>query len=348
MKITNTLTLFIALTCSTLFAQEVTIAPYKNNARAAYTLIHDDFGAYWARGIEEYVDTMCFNRNIPICFAVITKECGKADWKKANEMIAHHHQIINHSMSHKCGTRESWCETAGYWDEHNFNVEIDSSTAWIKRNTGKIPAFFIFPFDLFTDSMITYLKSKDYLGARAGKQNTTQQANQAIPFRLNFKMRRPEDPIAELDSFVNNVVEEKSWGIQVLHGVEDDSWGKVSQAEYAQYLNHLAKFSKEHKLWIATLSDVVTYQYMSAKYVPTVKEKDTTGNVTSFTFISNDQVILPKEELLSDKTVSVLLKQKNTAAKKVQQGDKTLTFIIKEDMLIINAIPDQTDIKITY
>jgi|GEM_PF-3671890 len=347
MKKINILILFITLSSVTLFAQDISIAPFKNNAKGAYTLIHDDFGAYWAKGIEEYVDTMAYNRNIPICFAAITKECDKADWEKANELIAHRHQIINHTMSHKCGVAIDWCQ-AGNWDEHNFDVEIDSSTAWIKKNTGTHPAFFIFPYDLFSDTMITYLKASHYLGARAGKQNASNLSDQLNPFRLNFQMHRPEEAIALLDSFAIQTVREKSWGIRVLHGVADDSWGALNPVDYGKHLDQISKLSKDKQLWVATLSDVVTYQYMKTKYTPRIKQRDAAGRVTHIELIDNSAIVLPDESLLTDKKITLVIKQKSTSYKEIIQDNTHLHIEMIGNEMIINAPADKGDIVITY
>ncbi len=341
-----------SILCSSSIAQqantkEIYTAPFKNNATGAYTLIHDDFGASWASGIENYVDTMAYNRHIPICFAVITKECDKSDWKKANELIAHHHQIINHTMSHKCGVQVDWCQ-AGNWDEHNFNVEFDSSTAWIKKNTGKHPAFFIFPFDLFSDTMITYLEASNYLGARAGRQNATNPADQLTPFRLNFQMHRPEEAIAQLDSFAIKTVREKSWGIRVLHGVGDDSWGSLNPVDYGNHLDYISKLSKDKQLWVATLSDVVTYQYMKAKYIPQAKQRDAKGRVTRIEFNNNPDIVLPLESLLTDKVITIVIKQKTKSYKEIIQGNIHLHADMLGDEMMINAIADKGEIMITY
>lgn len=329
------------------YSSEAYIVPFKNNALGAYTIIHDDFGAYWARGIEEYADTMTYNRNIPICFAAITKECGKKDWAKANELIAHHHQIMNHSMSHQCGIKESWCE-AGDWDEHHFNEEIDSSTAWIQKNTGKHPAFFIFPFDLFTDSMLTYLEAKGYLGARAGQQNLTHPANQLTPFRLNFEVYRPEHHVSMLDSFVQVAINDRAWGIRVLHGVSDDSWGKVDHVDYGKHLDHIGKLSKEHKLWIATLSDVVTYQYLRAKYSVEITKRNASGNITNIKFIDHPSIVLPDESLLTDKSLTLVIRQNSKSIKKITQDQQSLPFEIRDGAILINVRPDKKEIVITY
>jgi hypothetical protein len=327
--------------------EEAYIAPFKNGARGAYTLIHDDFGAYMARGIEAYADTMAYSRKIPICFAAITKECNKKDWIKANEMIAHGHQIINHSMSHKCGIIASWC-ASGNWNELDFNVEIDSSTAWIERNTGKHPAFFVYPYDQFTDTMIAYTRHLNYLGARAGKQGSMNPATQLTPFRLNFEMHRPEDKASTLDSFAQVVIANKAWGIRVAHGVGDDSWGSLNPIDYGKHLDALATWSNENQLWVATLSDVVTYQYMKTKYSVYAKQKDGAGRVTRLSFTDNPAVALPDEKLLSDKTVTILVKQKTTSFKEITQGNTHLHITMRGDEMVIQARPDRGDIVIAY
>jgi hypothetical protein len=327
--------------------EEAYIAPFKNNARGAYTLIHDDFGAYMARGIEAYADTMAYSRKIPICFAAITKECGKKDWIKAHEMIAHGHQIINHSMSHKCGIKEAWC-TSGDWDEHDFNVEIDSSTTWIERNTGKHPAFFVYPYDQFTDTMIRYTQHLNYLGARAGKKGLTHPADQLTPFHLNFEMHRPENKASTLDSFARVAITNKAWGIRVVHGVGDDSWGSLNPVDYGKHLDVLATWRKENQLWLATLSDVVTYQYMKTKYPVAIKQKDSAGRVTRLSFTDNPSIILPDQKLLSDKSVTIVVKQKTTSYKEITQGNVHLHIDMRGEEMIIQARPDLGDIVIVY
>ncbi|MBY0425684.1 MAG: hypothetical protein K2Q22_08620, partial [Cytophagales bacterium] len=89
---------FVTLTISyTSFAQisSIYVAPFKNDASGAYTLIHDDFGGSWAHGIHEFADSIAFTRGIPFCFAAIGNECDNVDWQMANTLIGHGHQIVN-------------------------------------------------------------------------------------------------------------------------------------------------------------------------------------------------------------------------------------------------------------
>jgi len=239
------------------------VSTFKNDAEGAYTLIHDDFGGEWAQGIEQYADTMAFSRGIPFCFALITGQCNEKDWKKVNEMIAHGHQVVNHSMYHKCGKVSEWC-TAGKWDEHDFGVEIDSSTNLIKTKTGYHPAFFMFPFDIYTDTMITYLRSKGYAGARAGNNNAIQKAEFEDPLHLNYKPFPPTSSLSDLNGFIDEAMQKKAWAIREVHGVNDGSWVTQNKSRWSwnlrSGLNRIEVRTRNIRGVLGPVSDIqVTY-----------------------------------------------------------------------------------------
>ena len=324
---------------------EVYIAPFRHDADGAYTLIHDDFGASYARGIEEYIDTMNYNRKLPICFAAITGECDEEDWTKAKEMIGHGHQILNHSMTHKCGQVQSWC-TFGNWNEKDFPTEIDKSTALILKNTGKHPAFFIFPFDLFTDTMLTYLEAKKYIGARAGKQNTLNSPVLSDPFLTNFTVFRPGEPVSALNEMAAQAVQSKSWAVRVMHGIEDESWAHISAAEYATHLDFLQAKIKENKLWMATLSDVVTYQYNKEAAVLKVAQQNKEGLPTKIS-VELKNINLPSGDLMSHDTLTIVLQQK-MIPKTISQSQLYIPFEIRDDKVIFDINLPVNEIVLTY
>ena len=51
------------------------IATWKNDARGAYTLIHDDYGDSGVDGIWQYADTICSNRGVTFTFGAIANSC---------------------------------------------------------------------------------------------------------------------------------------------------------------------------------------------------------------------------------------------------------------------------------
>lgn len=341
---------------------KVYIAPYKGDAPGAYTLVQDDFGAPHARGLEMYSDTIAFNRGIPFCFATITKECDANDWKKANEMIKHGHQILNHSHSHLCGQPQSWC-TFGDWNENDFAVEIDQSTELIQTNTGVHPAFFVFPFDLFTDTMITYLASKGYAGTRAGAQNQLQMYSPLNPLRINYTVYRPDQPYAVFTQFAEQAIAKKGWAVRVMHGVADDSWGALTVEQYREHINYLKQKSDQRQLWVATMSDVLWYMTMKAKYdvkIASLKhhfDKQNRVERISFTEVYTNHVYTADEKA-NEKTLKSTAHQNTLSIVLVQpyykggiiayQKGKLLTRYYSGEKLIIEANPEDGDVTIEY
>jgi peptidoglycan/xylan/chitin deacetylase (PgdA/CDA1 family) len=330
------------------------IATYKNDMIGAYSLIHDDYGAAYADGIEKYADTMAFNRGIPFSFAVIAGECNEQDWKNAEGMIAHGHQVLNHSMNHKCGKENEWCHF-GNWNEKHFDVEIDSSTSYIQKYTGKHPAFFIFPFDLFTDTMVSYLQHRKYAGARAGLQNILQEPHITDPFKLNFNVFRPEQNTSVLNSFADEAIEKKSWAIRVVHGVNDQSWASLNLQEYEKHLEYLKKLSKENKLWVATLSDIAYYSMLREKYELKIAETDKKGRVKKIIFSerkimnsnNQDEFFIQAQKTSNAKELTIVVLYGFNISEIIQDGRK-VTFNTRDGKTIFNTDPAAGPVIINY
>jgi hypothetical protein len=332
---------------------KVYLATYKNDAKGAYTLIHDDFGGDWAQGIEQYADTIAYNRGIPFCFALITGQCNGNDWKNANQMIAHGHQVVNHSMYHKCGIKSEWC-TAGVWDEHDFNIEIDSSTNLIKSKTNQHPSFFMFPFDMYTDTMISYLRDKGYAGARAGNNNALQSPDIDDPLHLNYKAFLPQNSLQDLNSFVFQAMEEKSWAIREVHGVNDDSWGKISLKDYERHMNYLQSLSRSDSIWVATLSDVVMYQMLRKKYSVSFSMAEGSGKISKINFTARafqepDSLIYTTAMATSKlRTLTIVLVQGRPKLTHIMQNSKKIPFRKSGEKILIEANPAAGPLSLSY
>lgn len=170
-----------------LFAQNPTgyIATWKNDAKGAYTIIHDDYGDSGVDGIWQYADTIAFNRGIKFTIGAIASSCesdrnikGYIDpYEYAKEvMIAKHgHEIMSHSHSHACAVGNAgWspCEMTVGWGEDTtswaFSRELESAHNSIFNGTGINAKYYIFPYDRFSDWANVKLKDLGYLGSRTG------------------------------------------------------------------------------------------------------------------------------------------------------------------------------------
>lgn len=243
----------------------LSLSAWKNGAKGAYSIIHDDFGMEPAKGIGQHVDSVATSMNISVSFAVVTSHCDAMDWKKANEMIAHGHEILNHSHNHFCGLPVSWCPN-DYYHRTDYEIEYNLSTSIIKKETGIQPEFFVFPYDLINDTMLTYLKdSLHMLGARSGEKDAFNRSDSIKNFGLNFHILRPEDNHLVLDNLVLNAIETGTWAIRGCHGVQDASWGSILLKDYVSHLKLLQKKVATNELWVTTPVRVLKYNRCKKK-----------------------------------------------------------------------------------
>lgn len=266
--------LFAFFLCSRFILAQpsVRVLSWPNGARAAYTLVHDDFGMQEAEGIERYADTMAFHRGLRFSYGPVTDFCNHQDWVNGKRLCAHGHEVINHSHRHLCGKEIDWC-SFGYWKEKDFDREMNLSAQLIKDSIGQTPRFFIFPFDLFTDTMVHYLMAHPYYyGARAGAQNKGNKADTSFdPYRINFTVHRPEQGLGTMLEDARQAIQDSTWLVQVAHGVEDRSWGSIPLTEYTSLLDSLRAWQKSGLLFVGTLEELTRYRLTSMRYTFSLK-----------------------------------------------------------------------------
>ncbi|MEY4936595.1 MAG: hypothetical protein RIS64_2954 [Bacteroidota bacterium] len=270
-------TLFSLSTWVSAQTPTASFATWKDNKKAAYTIVHDDYGDVTTPGIGKYADTIAFNRGIRINFGAITSVTDALGWSDAKRLITHGHEIINHSHSHRCALGgASWC-TDTYTD---LNLELGTSTQLIESNTGQRPRFFIHPYDVFNETIHAYLKNIGYLGARAGTQAAVNAFNFSDYFHLNFYVYEPGFSLAQLNQGLLAAVAAGGYAVQELHGIQDDSWGMVTTANYRAHLNLVKDKMNAGDIWASTLGEVVTYRIQRGAYTPVAVYSAATKTVT--------------------------------------------------------------------
>jgi hypothetical protein len=254
-------------------------APWKGNNKAAYVIIHDDYGDVTTPGIVQYADNEAFTRGIKLTFGAITSVCEPVDWTNAKNMMAHGHECINHSHNHYCAQPVTWCPSQVYTTA-DFQTELGLSTDLIRDNTGVAPRFFIHPYDLSTDDVINYLKSLGYLGTRAGNQEAVNSADFTDPYRLNYHVFQPTSNLAQLNAGVDAGVNSGGLVLRELHGVQDGSWATVSLANYRSHLDYVKSKMNQKLIWSATITDVLTYKMQRDAFQPVVSYAAASNTIT--------------------------------------------------------------------
>lgn len=243
------------------------VAPWKHNAKGAYTIIFDDYCFDEAHGIQDYAAPEADKRGIKIGFGVVAEACDTEEWAKARSMIANGHEIINHSYSHRCGSLQTpWCTEV--WTDDEVTQEIDQAAAEIAQHTGVKPIFFIFPYDLHTPAKIEHLRNQGYIGTRAGQKQALNPPGFTDPFALNFDVKFPPESIDgqgfTLNEYIDAAIAKGELAFRAVHGVNDQSWGTTSLQELREHFDYIQVRNARYDLWTDTISAIIRYDQARA------------------------------------------------------------------------------------
>jgi peptidoglycan/xylan/chitin deacetylase (PgdA/CDA1 family) len=338
------------------------IATWKNDAKGAYSFIHDDYGDNAVLGINNYADTIARNRGIKFTIGAITASCegNPKMWTDAIDMINYGHEIINHTHNHYCAVRrDAWC-TTGLWAEpstEDFATEMTHSTQLITSKTGTTPRFFIYPYDLFNDAANAHLKSLNYIGSRTGTYDGDNTSNFAPDaqgfFKTAFYVKTLDNngdiQAIDLNKWADHASTNNVWVNREMHNVGPTGWGRITVANYRDHLNHLQTEVAANNLWVGTISEVLTYQIQKLNYNPSTAYNSTTKTITiswntpSFDVASYLAPLTKKSPV----TMLVNLDGIDQAGLIVTQGSKAISGVsISNGIMKFDAYPSEGTIKI--
>ena len=295
-----------------LFAQEqVSIAPFYGDRKAALTLTFDD-------GLQEHY-THVFpelkKRNMHATFAVIGSKVGgvmrsKQDrqngtdgtpcmtWDMLREMAADGQEIASHGWEHKALTR---------LNREELQREVNLNDSAIEAHTGIKPMTFVYPGNSKNDETIAFCE-KGRVGSRL--------------FQMSFGSKRS---LPFLYAYVDSLIAQKKWGITMTHGITQG----YDHFNNPQLLWHFMDYlqMKQSELWVATLRDVTAY----------VKERDNTQlkvKKRNFGFEINIKTTVEKRLFNHPLTLIV-----NTHVESATQDGKELKLAHKGDKTLIDINP---------
>jgi hypothetical protein len=335
--------LFLALcyfSSVSLHSQTSSFATWKDNKKAAYTIVHDDFGNY-VTGIYDQAYPIATARGIKFSFGAITSACDTTEWRKARTMIAAGHECINHSHSHKCGGSAADCTGVDRYGPADFAFELDQSTQLIQTNTGVRPIFFIHPYDSYTTTVLDYLKNNlGYIGSRAGTGDLNN-SNFTNFMNINFLgFDGSASAISSLKASIDDVILAGGYLMREFHGIDDPSFGVISKANYTTHLNYVKTKIDNGSLWVATASEAITYKMQRDAYTIATVYNAATGTINvNFT----NTKTLNTAQLRTPITVNVNLGAINGVFT-ATQGSTAVTTTQKGTVISFNVYPHQGNI----
>jgi stringent starvation protein B len=343
----NKLLLFITFLLGTLLLRSQTptasFSNWKDNNKAAYTIIHDDFSSA-VSGIYAHADPIATPLGIKFCFGAITHpdQCGPTEWAKARAMVSHGHECINHSHTHRCGGSASACSGQLTYGVSEYGVELGQSSTIIQTETGVKPLFFIHPYDAPSTAIETYLTGIGYLGARGGTQATYNASNFTDFMHLNYYVYAPGTAISTLDQAVSTTIAAGGYAIREFHGIDDASWGVMTRTNYENHLNFVKAQMDAKNLWSATASEVITYKMQRDAYQPSATYSVGSGQVNvNFTNVQTINTSVLKTPV----TVNVDLKTISTTnLYTVSQNGNAVAFTRNANIITFNVYPHQGNV----
>ena len=269
------------------------VTTWRGNATAAYSIIHDDICWDSVGGAFAIADPEQTARGIHGGYGVITSGCDDAKWEKVKLLLAHGHDVFNHSTNHPCMTSDKTlaeaCDPLAPLST-DFATEIDQSTTILKNKLGIPIEFFIFPYDVCDPAAIARIKGLNYLGARCGANvPTTNTATFPDGFALNFDVWGPAystyiaDPKCAgvvqyettpamspaacrqliLQKLVDDAIAAKGWAIREVHGFEGDPmvWEALPPDEYKAHLDYVKSKMDAGQIWAEGPTPVLRYRW---------------------------------------------------------------------------------------
>ena len=217
-------------------AQEVTVARWLGNARAAVSYTFDD-------GLMEQY-TLAFpelqKRGIHATFYIIGSKVGGdhkgtpcMTWEQIRQLHQSGHEISSHGYRH-IGLNKLSGEALRYEIEHNDTL--------IYNEVGIYPRTYCFPGGQKTSESVT-LALQGRIGARM--------------FQTSIGSKRDS---LWLSGWLRRLIKNQEWGVGMTHGILVGYDHFTDANIFWQHLDEAASLRNEGKLWIAPLADVAAYQ----------------------------------------------------------------------------------------
>jgi hypothetical protein len=287
------------------------IATWRDDATAAYSMIHDDMCGPALAGIHNLAVPALEERGLTAALGPFVDACESANlWDVVRDAESKGNEIVNHSATHPNITVENAAEEVTQ-AKADFDAELETPVE-----------FYIFPFDYWTPETLAAVGNAGHIGARAGNRddndgfenpplNGTMPDNDLeIEFDVwprTYSKYASYYPADILSVHAWNAIEAGGWAVREFHSVSESDdppndgslgFGPVPISTYGEHLDFLAAARDHNDIWTANPSTVIRYRHArtacSASVSETTIEFDT-SNPDCTTFHTPISVIVETE-----------------------------------------------------
>jgi peptidoglycan/xylan/chitin deacetylase (PgdA/CDA1 family) len=248
------------------------IAGWRDDAAAAYSIIHDDLCSPELRGIDRIAAPALEARGLVATMGAIAGDCQDYKlWAMVRGLESRGHEIANHSFTHERVR------------PHNATLEVAKSKQVLDRELQQPVRLFLFPYDVFQRSTIELVEAVGHRYARAGSRDDNDGLDNpplngkdpdndlvlefdAWPRSFSKYSLYPEKDI--LNVHVWNAIERGGFALRELHSVTPhavapvagEGFFPVPRPIYDAHLDFLVNAWKANRLWTSTVSTIVRYR----------------------------------------------------------------------------------------
>jgi peptidoglycan/xylan/chitin deacetylase (PgdA/CDA1 family) len=248
------------------------IAPWRDDAAAAYALVHDDLCGPELRGIDQIAAPMLEARGLRATLGAIVNACEEYRlWEMVRRLQSRGHEIGNHSLNHEPIRGE------------NAAREIDQAKRTLDARLGRPVSFFLFPYDLFDGPTVEQARSAGHPFIRAGSRDDNDGLTQppinraeadndaalefdAWPRAFSKYALYPEKDI--LNVHVWNAIERRGFAMREVHSVtrkavaplSGEGFFPVPLSIYEAHLDFLVDAWRANQVWTDTASTIARYR----------------------------------------------------------------------------------------
>jgi hypothetical protein len=325
------------------------IATWKDDAKAAYSMIHDDVCGPALRGIDQYAVPALALRNLTAGLGPFIQVCEQGNlWNMVKDAESKGNEIVNHSFTHPN-------ITVG-----NAPQEIVMSKQTFDGKLRSPVTFFIFPFDFWTADTLKAVADAGHFGARAGSRddndgfdnppiNTADPSNDmALEFDVWPRTYSKYALFAGntiLNQHVWNAVDRGGFAVREMHSIssldlppQDGSqgFGPVPLRTYEDHLDFLVQAWKANLVWTSPPSAVIRYRHARIACQASVTQD-------TISFVATDPTCMRFAT-----PISVIVRTANDVpgVKATQMGTPVFTRKIAASTFSIDADPTAGDVKL--
>jgi hypothetical protein len=257
------------LASSTQAVSVTSVATWKNDAIAAYTVILDDAGTW--PSISGFATAELNRRGLTAGLGAIVKSVqdhAATEIPALTAAAAAGQEIVNHSWTH-VPNAFSGCDgimVNACGGGLGAAKEVNEARTWLQDNLHTTVSFFIYPYD-YRNADVAAMVAANHIGDRSGWGATgaMQGVNSAQTgdYNLAFELAGAQYlTLADLNGYVDRAVASGGWALREMHGVGDGSWGNVSQSMWTSHLDYVVSLRNAGKVWMAGPSTVIKYKHI--------------------------------------------------------------------------------------